>query len=250
MARFVYLTTAVFLLQCILAVGYSEQVTTGTGGLVLSEDGVTTPVRLSPEERAMAFLEKLEVKYREVTTIQGEFQQLKKNVYFREEIKSQGVFYFKKPGKFRCDYLPPNESIYILANDTAWLYVPEIKQVDKVYMGQRTSRVERLNHMLLGFGVSVQDVREVYAVETVDSGDEKNSVAIKFTLLKPNPDVNFESITIWFDNESLAAKKVYIDEIGEDETIIDLKEIKVNTNISEALFRPFFPKDVEIIEHY
>jgi len=203
------------------------------------------------KEQALEFLEKLEEKYEDVETISGEFSQLKRSTVFLEEIKSQGIFYFKKPGRFRCDYLPPNESINLVVNDTAWLYVPEIKQVEKYYFGKSATKVQRLNQMLLGFGISVEDVKEVYDVKRVKEKEEDtNTIAIQFVLREENPDVNFESVTIWFDRETLLVKKIYVDEVGDDETIIDIKKIDLNPEISDALFRPMFPGDVEIIEHY
>ncbi|MCD6385611.1 outer membrane lipoprotein carrier protein LolA [Candidatus Sumerlaeota bacterium] len=231
--------------------GICQQNTTPT----LAIDNKTTKT-LTPKDDAEAqreaikILRQLEEKYKKIETITGEFKQLKRSTVFLEEIKSQGVFYFKKPGKFRCDYLPPNESINWIIDDTAWLYVPEIKQAEKYYFGKSGSKVQRLNQMLLGFGISVNDLLEVYEVKTVEKDPEKHTIAILFRLRKPSPDVNFESITIWFDTETLFVKKIYIDEVGDDETIIDIKEIKLNKRISDTLFRPFFPKDVEIIEHY
>jgi outer membrane lipoprotein-sorting protein len=244
--------SGMLLLLLLASTGFCQEATTPTVTTVETQivEQATSPTQVTSRDRAIKLLRELEDKYRDVTTISGQFSQLKRNAAFMEEIKSQGVFYFKKPGRFRCEYLPPNESIYILANDIAWLYVPEIKQVEKVYMGQQATKVERLNQLLLGFGVSVSDVLDVYEVEMAEEKKENNTVAIKFTLLKPTPDVNFESVTIWFNIEGKAANRVYLDEVGEDETIIDLKETKVNEEISDALFRPFFPPDVEIIEHY
>lgn len=231
--------------------GVCQEKTTSTLPIDIKTTKSLTPKdNAEAQKEAIKILQQLEEKYKTIETITGEFKQLKRSTIFLEEINSQGVFYFKKPGKFRCDYLPPNESINWVVDDTAWLYVPEIKQAEKYYFGKSGSKVQRLNQMLLGFGISVNDLLEVYEVKTVEKNPEEHTIAIQFRLRQPSDEVNFESITIWFDTKTLFVKKIYIDEIGDDETIIDIKKIELNKRISDTLFRPFFPKDVEIIEHY
>ncbi len=244
-------TIYVIILLSIVATGLCATTTTVTSSITDS-DTPTTPSEVSGEEDATAieFLEKLEAKYQDVTTVKGEFQQVKRSTIFLEEIKSQGVFYFKKPGKFRCDYLPPNESVNIVVDNTAWLYVPEIKQVEKYYFDRSGNKVQRLNQMLLGFGISVEDVLEVYEIELVEKHTGEQRIVIKFILKEDAPKVNFESVTITFNTQTLEVTKIYIDEVGNDETYIDIKKIELNEWISDAQFRPFFPQDVEIIEHY
>lgn len=253
---------SVAVIWCLTLLGFAQSFTTPTLA-AKNSDLITTAVNnktdvamtsptlpLMTEQEALTFLSKLEEKYKQIEMISGEFKQLKRSTLFLEEINSQGRFYFKKPGKFRCDYLPPNESVNIIVDNTAWIYVPEIKQVEKYYLGKSSSKVVQLNQLLLGFGASVKDIQEVYAIKVVEKDDANNSLVIKFILREPSEELNFEAITIWFNTKELMVKKVLIDEMGDDETIIEITRVELNKPIAESLFRLYFPKDVEIIEHY
>ena len=225
--------------------------TVATSPTVRAELEATTPTRTvvtSPEDEAIRFLKMIEVRHGDVRTVVGRFEQLKRSKVFLEEIKSTARFYFKRPGKFRCDYFPPNESINLVVNGIAWLYVPEIKQVEKYRLAETGSKVDRLNQLLLGLGVSVKDILEVYDVRLKEKSDKE--IAIEFRLKEPEEGINFEAVTIWFDRKELLPRRIYIDELGDDETFITIKKLELNASVSDSLFKPLFPKDVEIIEHY
>ncbi len=201
------------------------------------------------KEQSIQFLKKLQEKNKTITTIEGKFNQIKNQKLFLEEIKSEAVFYFKKPGKFRCDYLPPNEMINYLIDNTAYMYVPENKQVDKYIFNSEGSQIKQLNQMLLGFGVSVEDIEKVFDTDMDNTlADNEKQTVIIFSSKEKDTSVNINRIHIWFDNETLKPIKVINYEDSGDETIIELKKIEYNVKISDDKFVPKFPKDVEIIE--
>jgi outer membrane lipoprotein carrier protein len=203
---------------------------------------------VAQDEQVVKILQRLEEKNREVKTIIGTFEQLKVSKLFLEEIHSRGTFYFEKPGKFRCDYFPPNESVNLIIGDTAWLYVPEIKQVDKYRFAEEGSKMQRLNQMLLGFGVSPADVLEVYRVTYNEPGKNARTFSLVFVPKKQEEKLNFTSITIWFDAERFLPQKIKMDDESGDETTITIEKIETNKKIDQSLFKPEFPEGVEIIE--
>jgi len=209
---------------------------------------LATTATLENDPEAVTLLQKLEEKNADVDTIIGQFDQVKQSTLFLEEIQSQGKFYFQKPDKFRCDYLPPNESENLIVGNTAWLYVPEIKQVEKYQFSSDVNSVERLNRMLLGFGVSTADVLDVYHVTVLKDESSKGVTALRFTPLRKEPTVGFNKVIIWIDEKHLLPEKIVIDEESGDQTVITMTQIRLNRKISDKIFQPAFPPDVEIIE--
>ena len=214
---------------------------------VWSADSVTTTT-LENDPEAVALLRKLEEKNADVDTVLGQFDQVKQSSLFLEEIHSQGKFYFQKPEKFRCDYLPPNESQNWIVGNTAWLYVPEIKQVEKYQFSSEADSVERLNRMLLGFGVSTADVLNVYHVNVAKDESSQGVTALRFTPLSKEPTLGFSHVTIWINEKQLLPERIVIDEESGDQTVISMTQIRLNRKIPEKTFQPVFPADVEIIE--
>lgn len=201
------------------------------------------------KDEAINLFKKLEEKHKTLKTVVGTFIQIKNQKIFLEEIKSEGIFYFKKPGKFRCDFLPPNEMINYLIDNTAYMYVPENKQVDKFTFNPEGSQIKQLNQMLLGFGVSLDDIDKVFNYETDNSlAENKNQTVIVLVPKEKDKSVGISRIHIWFEKDSLNPMKIINYEDSGDETTIILKDVKINKDISEDKFIPKFPKDVEIIE--
>jgi outer membrane lipoprotein carrier protein len=214
---------------------------------VWANDLATTET-LENHPKAVALLNKLEEKNADVDTIIGQFDQVMQSTLFLEEIQSQGKLYFQKPEKFRCDYLPPNESQNWIVGNTAWLYVPEIKQVEKYQFSSEADSVERLNRMLLGFGVSTADVLDVYHVTIVKDESSKDVTALQFTPLRKEATVEFNKVIIWINEKHLLPEKIVIHEESGDQKVINMKQIRLNRRIPEKIFQPIFPPDVEIIE--
>lgn len=200
--------------------------------------------------RGLALLQKLEAKYKETLTFYGEFQQKKISKLFLEEIDSNGQFWYQKPGRFRCEYLPPNQQVNLILDDVAYVYIPEIKQVEVYRFKPQDSPVKKLNQMLLGFGVSVKDVLDVYEVHTVPQEETAASFVLQFLLKKKEEGLNFDKIKIWVDKENLQPLRlIFIEpEPNRDETQIDVKNLEFNKKIKPQVFKPDFPKDAEVIE--
>lgn len=202
----------------------------------------------SSENDAVKTLRLLENKYKGVITFTGEFDQIKKSEMLLEEIKSNGQFYYEKPDRFRCDYAKPNESINIFVKDSAWVYVPELKQVEKYYIGTGDSNAgESLNQMLIGFGVSTDDLLKKYTITVKNKKD--NMIDISLIPKTDELKKEYKEIVVTIDQGKLLPVKFIITETNDEATEIMMKEIKDdNPKIDAKVFELNFPKDVEIIE--
>jgi len=198
--------------------------------------------------QGIEILKLLEDKYKETNTFLGEFSQQKVSKLFLEEIRSRGRFWYEKPGRFRCEYLPPNEQVNLILDDVAYVYIPEIKQVEVYRFKAQDSPVKKLNQMLLGFGTAVKDVLEVYDVHSVPREEIESYFVLLFQLRKKEEGLNFESIKIWLDKKNLQPLRLVFLEPGGDETEINIKKLDFNKRIKESVFKPDFPSDAEVIE--
>lgn len=221
----------------------------GTLSIHALDDAAAAPTT-DTAAQGLDLLEKLEAKYKETLTFYGEFRQKKISTLFLEEIDSNGQFWYQKPGRFRCEYLPPNQQVNLILDDKAYVYIPEIKQVEIYHFKPQDSPVKKLNQMLLGFGVSVKDVLDVYDVHTVPQEETAAKFVLQFLLKKKEEGLNFEKIIMWLDKENLQPLRlVFIEpQPTRDETQIDLKNLEFNKKIKPQVFKPDFPKDAEVIE--
>jgi outer membrane lipoprotein-sorting protein len=217
---------------------------------ILAQSEVIQAPTTDTATRGLALLKQLEAKYKETLTFYGEFHQKKVSKLFLEEIDSQGEFWYQKPGRFRCEYKPPNQTINLILDDVAYVYIPEIKQVEIYRFKPQDSPVKKLNQMLLGFGVSVKDVLEVYDVYAVPNEETDDSFVLQFLLKKKEEGLNFDKIKIWVKKADLQpVRLVFIEpEPNRDETLIEIKKLEFNEKIKSQVFKPDFPKEAEWIE--
>ena len=196
---------------------------------------------------ALEFLAKMEAKNADLETLHGNFVQIRQNEMFLEEIHSTGEFWYTKPDKFRCDYNEPTKAIFYLIGDTAMFYTPEIKQVEQVRLEQGDSAP--IHQMLVGFGLSLGKITEVFDVKLSDDQPEDSRLlSIDFISKDEQRTMGFQRIIIQFDQTKLEPMALTIYE-GDDLVSIELKEIEKNVEIDEERFEPEFPDDVEIIPY-
>lgn len=216
------------------------------GGLCLATPGEAYTTDTAAQGKDILRL--LEAKYKETKTFTGEFEQLKVSEMFLEEIRSEGRFWYEKPGKFRCEYLPPNEQVNLILDDVAYMYIPEIKQVEVYRFKSEDSPIKKLNQMLLGFGVSVEDVLEVYHVRSLPEEETGDLFALHFKPRSKEEGLNFESIKLWVKKKNLVPARLLFLEPGGDTTRIELEKVEFNRKIKPSVFKPDFPEDAEVIE--
>ncbi len=198
-------------------------------------------------EEAIAFLRQLEEKNEGLTSLYGSFHQVRSNKMFLEEIESNGEFWYIKPDQFRCDYHEPSEARFYLVGDTGLYYTPELKQVERFQL--QTGDSAPINQMLVGFGLSVERILDVFTVHLPEEqpSDEK-LLTVDFVSKDVSRTMDYTRIRITFNREALEPRLLEMDE-QEDSVTVRLKKIQPNAEIKEDLFKTDFPADVEIVEY-
>ena len=62
-------------------------------------------------------------------TMEARFEQSVLNASHTEALRSQGVFYLKRPGRFRWDYHEPYDQLIVADGNRIWMYEPDLEQV-------------------------------------------------------------------------------------------------------------------------
>lgn len=205
----------------------------------------TAAAATSPE--ALSFLRALETKNKDLKSLYGSFHQVRSNKMFLEEIQSNGEFWYSKPNHFRCDYHEPSEARFYLVNDTGYYYTPELKQVEKFRLEGGESAP--INQMLVGFGLSVEKILDVFDVTMpAPQPEDKTQVVLDFTSKDTERTLDYKRIRITFDREKMEPRVLEIEE-EEDSIVVSLKKIQPNAEVPADQFKTEFPTGVEIIEY-
>ncbi|HNY28622.1 MAG TPA: outer membrane lipoprotein carrier protein LolA [Candidatus Sumerlaeota bacterium] len=242
-----------------------ESITTfSTPTLSAAAATTTEVVRKQPTPEIQSILKDLETKHANLKTVQAEFGQVKVWQEFNE-VKSQGKLYIEQPsreqaGRLRCDLeaekgeqgIEPSSTLFV--NNTLFDYTPALKQVDKITFDSEDEAREQLRMLLLGFGVSSQEILSSYNVEKAGNvpetaKTEKPLVGLSFIPLKKEVRNQIVSVSVWLNRDTLLPHCIQIKEVSENVTTITIRSLKLDEPIKASLFEPKWPANVKVIEY-
>jgi outer membrane lipoprotein-sorting protein len=215
-----------------------EEVKAPAGESLIAEESV-------PED-AVGFLRRLEEKNAGVERLHARFRQTRTSSVYLEEIESRGEFWYSRPNLFRCDYFEPSELRYYLIKDTAWIYTPELNQVDKIAMESGDGAA--INQLLVGFGLDVDVILDVFEVVLSETQPESTTqIALDFTSKDIDRSLGYSRIQVTFDRENMEPKVLEMDQ-EEDTIVVQLDSVERDVEIDPVKFQAEFPSNVEIHE--
>jgi len=208
-----------------------------------------SPAAVTPEDKLHLILSQLKKADAQLKSFVADFKETRIFLYSPEPEVAQGKMYFKKPAQIRWDYYPPGEKHLVLTPTKAWLYLPEIKQVQLINLrGEK-----KLASLPIGLSGPAPDFEKNYQVRLIEGQGEttEGKYMLELTPL-PNSEVSAVYTRILLtlsDSRWLPADRIELLEVTGDKSIIELSGISLNTKLSPKLFKFDVPKDVEIIDH-
>lgn len=208
----------------------------------------------------VALLERITQAHGAIKTLTVEFDQEKHftDTDATEKIKSNGRVYLQMPGRLRCEYDKPDPSVLLFADKEFYQYVESLAQVDKFSYASEEEARERFRMMLLGFGVSGDQVLSSYNV-TQEPADAKEPGTTVLAFAPVHPEIRkvVKRIVVWFDSEKFLPRKVRVEEVSAEEgvsgdvTTVTIRPgtFKINPSIPEKKFRAEWPKKTQVIDH-
>ncbi len=201
------------------------------------------------DTKALATLQALEERYRDVRTVKGKFSQITVDTTFGEKIESQGTFLLKKPNRLRVDYAPPHATTLLISDGYSYRYVPQLKQVERYRIDPANTLVQT-NYMLLGFGAATQDVLRAYQVSS-DSSQRLPAGHTALVLKPRHPDeAPFKNIRMVVDTKARVPVEFHVTQLDGTQVVVKIAtdELQVGAPIEDRFLRPAFPPDAQIVD--
>ena len=206
---------------------------------------LTTLIFLPPLLSAQSKLQRLETTIKKIEPFTCHFTQVYFDAFQNREAVSEGLFSFKQPGLMKWEYQSPEEMLFIVGSQTAWLYDPILENV------------------------TIQDLDQVSGIRTMRFLSKNESISQHFKETKPKTEYldkvkNLESIFLVpiEKNQSLAElqlaynpKKnqihqfVLVDQ-NRNYRKITLTQIQVKQGLKESDFEFTVTDSMEVIEGF
>jgi len=172
-------------------------------------------------------------------------ERTKVTVVVNDRSTETGQIEIRRDGKMRIDLTAPDQKTILRDGDHIYIYTPKIRRVEEYDIGKRRGLVDQL--LLLGFGTSVDSLKKGYVI-TLQGEETLNGQKVARLELTPRSDdvrKQISKIELWLNEANwLPAQQQFYETGSGDYSIIRYLEVARNVRISDARFRPAWPKGV------
>jgi outer membrane lipoprotein-sorting protein len=183
---------------------------------------------------------------------QGQFQSLtasiertKVTVVVNDRSMESGKIEIRRDGKMRIELFYPDQKTVLRDGDHIYIYTPKIRRVEDYDVGKHRDLVDQL--LLLGFGTSGETLKKSYLItlQREEVLDSQKVVRLELTPRADNVRKQISKIDLWLNEANwLPAQQQFYETGSGDYSIIRYLNVARNVPISDARFRPSWPKGV------
>lgn len=169
-------------------------------------------------------------------TLSSDFEQVSFNADRTAMAESKGVFYLKRPGKFRWEYKKPGEQIILADGKRVYVYDVELEQVSHQDQAKALAGTPAL---LLADSAPVD---QEFVIKDLPSRD-----GLTWLELKPKtPDTEVQSIQIGFEGKEL--RSLIMEDAFGQVTRLLFSAAKRNPSLKDDLFKLQPNKATDILQ--
>jgi outer membrane lipoprotein carrier protein len=201
------------------------------------------PAAPAEEQRGpQAILARAERTYEGIRSLEADFTQQVTVPLLNSTQNSRGKIYHRRPGHFLMRFSQPDGDVVVADGTHLWMYYPSIdaKQVMRTRLGEGGQSVdlqkEFLSNATERFSATLAGTESV-AGRTAD-----------VLVLTPRAASPYRRIRIWVDREDALVRRFEITEENESVRRLELRNLKPNVALGDALFRFTPPPGAQIFE--
>ena len=188
--------------------------------------------------------------FKQMDREQSQFQSLtasiertKVTVVVNDRSTEAGQIEVRRDGKMRIDLSSPDQKTILRDGDHIYVYTPKIRRVEEYDLGKHRVLIDQL--LLLGFGTSGESLKKSYLI-TLQGEETLNAQRVVLLELTPRSDEvrrQISKIDLWLNEANwLPAQQQFYENGSGDYSIIRYLNMARNIPVSDARFRPAWPK--------
>ena len=168
-------------------------------------------------------------------SLKAEFTQTQYSSAGKEVRRASGLFYLRRPGRFRWEYLAPEQQLIVCDGRDIWMYEHDLQQVTIRSLAEATDATPA---MILARSGGVGDV---FAV--VDTGRRDGLEWFRLTPHAADPE--FRGIELGFVEDQLRTMR-FTDRLQQT-TVIEFASLDRRVKLADSLFRFTPPRGVDVV---
>ena len=197
-------------------------------GLLLCSISLSAQYQKATEEQKKEVLDKITKASGDMTTMQGDFTQVKELSFMDDKVTSEGKMYYKKTNKIRWEYVKPYKYVFSMDGQNV-----RLNNADKIPV--KSSKIfGEISRVMTG-GISGSGL-----VDSPDFDSQfmvgKDDYQIILTPKKKEIKDMFSSVQLYVGKSDNRIRSVELVEKSGDKTTITLKNVKINAAIDDSIF--------------
>src|SRR5207245_1605999 len=190
-------------------------------------------------------LQQMDREQNQFESLTASIERTKVTVVVNDRSTESGQIEVRRDGRMRIDLISPDQKTILRDGDRIYVYTPKIRRVEEYDLSKHRDLVDQL--LLLGFGTSGESLKKSYLV-TMQGEDTLNGQKVVRLELTPRSDdvrKQISKIELWLNEANwLPAQQQFYETGSGDYSIIRYLNVARNVPISDARFRPAWPKGV------
>jgi outer membrane lipoprotein carrier protein len=167
----------------------------------------------------------------QIKTMISPFVQTKKMEMLKEDMVLKGIMYFKKTNKFRWEYTEDNPFVFVQNGEKYYSQtngkVVEIKD--------NSARMFQEMSTMVSASMNGEILDDTKRFKT-DFLENNKMVLVSLTPTQKGMQNYMSKIVLYFSKSTYLVSKIEISERGNDFTLIQFENVKVNQTVSDNLF--------------
>ena len=190
-------------------------------------------------------LKQMDREQNQFESLTASIERTKVTVVVNDRSTESGQIEVRRDGRMRIDLISPDQKTILRDGDRIYVYTPKIRRVEEYDLSKHRDLVDQL--LLLGFGTSGESLKKSYLI-TLQGEDTLNGQKVVRLELTPRSDdvrKQISKIELWLNEANwLPAQQQFYETGSGDYSIIRYLNVARNVPISDARFRPAWPKGV------
>jgi outer membrane lipoprotein carrier protein len=188
-------------------------------------------------------LRRMEEAGKTLVALQADFRQERTYALFGEKRVSSGTIRYKKPGMMLWEYREPDRTAIYLKGGHALMYVPDIKQAQKISL----ARDRKTESLLIGFGNTAEEITRNFTVRASTGPDGRP--VLDLTPKSPELAAHFQKLHLVIDPKRWVPVRSERFEQGGDTTVFTFFDVKTDAALRDEIFDFAIPAGVEVVEY-
>jgi outer membrane lipoprotein-sorting protein len=180
-------------------------------------------------------------------TLTADIEHMKYTAVVKDTSTETGQIFVRRDDKMRIEFQMPDPRTILRNGDSLFIYTPKINRVEEYNIGKHRAFADQ--YLSLGFGTKGDTLKKNYVVTLIgeEEFDGRKTVVLELTPKSEQARSQITRIRMWIDEASwLPVQQKFFETSSDDYFLSHYTHIMKNLKISDAKFKPDWPKSVKV----